>query len=196
MSEKSLTDTKQQKWWESPILASLATAIITAFLSIGGSYLTQLSAKSREASLARFEAERVRKREAITDIYKLIAKTISAADDRLAIAQGLYDGFSNQALDSIAKNTNDAEEKWYADREIAELNIYLYYGDKEEITRSWIETRKAIQQFWDCSQETYLKSQGAKAATNSCQTKKDGAYTELSNLRLKLANNYLAESRF
>jgi hypothetical protein len=183
-----------KKWWESAVLASLLTAIVTATITIGGGYVLQSSAKSRDIKEERFEFERNKKREFLARAYDLIAQTLKSSDDRLALAKGVYDNFRKEKLTSIAEGTNLADARWRSEREPTEFYVYLYYGNKKEMLDAWNTTRASIQAYCDCAEEIYERYQSKQAPPTACKERIDTIAPALETFRKLVADDYRAEA--
>lgn len=187
---------EKKKWWETTAGTAIITAaitVVTAVITMIGGHISQLSTKSRDAVLARYDSERTKKREFIVTINELIAKTMKSNEDILELAQGAYDEFSDEQLAKLEEEINIADAKWRTDREASEFQVYLYFGDKKEIVEAWNAAKESVQKYSKCAVNAYLENQENSAPKDACKSEMEDCKNKQAGFRNLLAMDYRDE---
>ena len=188
---KQRNPSETSAWWKSTLATSVITALVTAIITITGSYVAQSSIKNKEISQARFEYEQNKKREFITRVWELIADAQRAGEDRLVLAKSKYDAFKKARRDAITATTNISDANWRTERDPTESFIYLHYNNREDIINAWQQLRSALQEYCDCAENTYNKFNGSKAPIDSCV----GEYKKYSDAKIQFRSLIIDEYR-
>ena len=177
-------------WWESAALMTFLTATMTALITIFGSYLVQYLSRSTDFGMEVAKTELVNKREFLKESFTIIATLLKANEDRLALAQGIYDDLPEKKRKEISDATNEADNTWRIKKEFLEFQVYLYYGRKPDLITAWKDAKSATQSYNNCIEKTFNQYQHSVAPADACKTVAFAAIQAHEKLRDKLTNDY------
>ena len=178
------------KWWDSAAFMTFLTATLTAIITIFGSYLVQYLSRSNEFGLEVAKTELVNKREFLKESFTIISTLLKANEDRLALARGIYDDLPEKKRREISDATNEADNTWRLKKEFLEFQVFLYYGQKPDITNAWKDAKSATQAYSDCIEKTFSSYQNNVAPVDACKKEAEAAARAHEKLRDKLTNEY------